>query len=84
MEQDNGIEPEEGKEVKLYRVEESEWLEMALEVVSHYMQQAHDVQELIKKSQVAQDLGLIVEFLVSEEGAITLKIAKKPKLGFIR
>lgn len=84
MERDSGIEPEEGKEVKLYRVEGSEWLEMAIEIASHYLQQANDVQELIHKAQMAQNLGLLVDFLVSEEGAITLKIGKKPKLGFIR
>ena len=83
MERDEAIQPEEGKEIRVYKIEEGEWLEMAIEIASHYLQQANDVQELIHKAQMAQNLGLLVDFLITEEGSITLKIGKKPKLGFI-
>lgn len=83
MERDEAVQPEEGKEIKVYKIEEAEWLEMAIEIASHYLQQANDVQELIHKAQMAQNLGLLVDFLITEEGSITLKIGKKPKLGFI-
>lgn len=83
MERDEAVQPEEGKEIKVYKIEEGEWLEMAIEIASHYLQQANDVQELIHKAQMAQNLGLLVDFLITEEGSITLKIGKKPKLGFI-
>lgn len=83
MERDEATQPEEGKEIRVRKIEEAEWLEIAIEIASHYLQQANDVQELIHKAQMAQNLGLLVDFLITDEGSITLKIGKKPKLGFI-
>lgn len=77
-------EVEDGQVEILTPIDEQEYVHRVMDMIHGYLNEANELQEVLKTVEEMMDRGFIVRFYRGEDDRLIYKVFKKPPMGFIQ